>query len=293
MQYVTPLKDLVARRYSCRSFLPAPLGAETRRALEAHVRSVDRGPLGTALRFILIAALEAHGPELKALGTYGMIRNPAAFIVGAAAVGTSAAEDYGWAMEQLVLAATDLGLGTCWLGGFFTRTSFAKAITLAASERLPAVVAVGLEPESGKARSGLIRRAVRGGQRLPWERLFFEAGPGAGLGPPLSPGAAGLYASALETVRLAPSASNRQPWRIVRRGHRWDFFLSRARGRGGMRTDGAFRAGDLPRVDIGIAMCHFELAARAEGLTGRWTTEMPTVGGDAPTMEHVVTWAEG
>jgi hypothetical protein len=290
MQYTTPLKDLIARRYSCRSFVAAPLGAEQRGALERSVRSVNRGPLGTALRFILIAAVEAHGQELRGLGTYGMIRNPAAFIVGAAAVGASAAEDYGWAMEQLVLAATDLGLGTCWLGGFFTRTSFAKAVGLTPSERLPAVVAVGLEPETGKARSGLIRRAVRGGRRLAWEHLFFEAGPGTGPGEPLSPAAAGLYATALEMVRRAPSASNRQPWRIVRRGKHWDFLLSRAREGG--QSDHASRI-DLHRVDLGIAMCHFELGARAEGLSGTWSPGTSRGGEAGPLMVHVATWDEG
>jgi nitroreductase len=92
-------------------------------------------------------------------------------------------------------------------------------------------------------------------------------------------------------VRLAPSASNRQPWRVVRRGHSWDFFLSRARGRGSTRTSRAFRVDDIHRVDIGIAMSHFELGARAEGLAGGWSAGTPTVGG--PAMDHVATWEEG
>ena len=32
---------------------------------------------------------------------------------------------------------------------------------------------------------------------------------------------------------------------------------------------------DLQRVDMGIAMCHFELAARERGLAGRWVVEQP------------------
>jgi len=32
---------------------------------------------------------------------------------------------------------------------------------------------------------------------------------------------------------------------------------------------------DLQRVDMGIAMCHFELAVREAGIEGRWVTDQP------------------
>ena len=34
-----------------------------------------------------------------------------------------------------------------------------------------------------------------------------------------------------------------------------------------------FTQADLQRVDIGVAMCHFELTAREQGLAGEWVKD--------------------
>ena len=79
---------------------------------------------------------------------------------------------------------------------------------------------------------------------------------------------------ALETLRLAPSASNRQPWRALVAGEQVHLYLR--------RTPGYHRAGgmDLQRLDIGIAMAHLELALRAAdpGKAGRGRWEPPGPG---------------
>jgi len=35
-------------------------------------------------------------------------------------------EDFGYLMEEAILFATGLGLGTCWLGGSFTKSGLPK-----------------------------------------------------------------------------------------------------------------------------------------------------------------------
>lgn len=65
--------------------------------------------------------------------------------------------------------------------------------------------------------------------------------------------------SALELVRLAPSAVNGQPWRVVRCGDRVHFYEKRGRG---MASD----TWDIQKIDMGIALCHFELGAVESGL---------------------------
>ena len=64
------------------------------------------GPLGNPLRFRLAAATEESAEALKGLGTYGFVRGASAFIVGAVSPGDRHLEDYGHALEQLVLLAT-------------------------------------------------------------------------------------------------------------------------------------------------------------------------------------------
>ena len=48
-------------------------------------------------------------------------------------------------MESLILYATSLGLGTCWIGGTFKKGQFAKAIDLKGDEILPIVLPIGYE----------------------------------------------------------------------------------------------------------------------------------------------------
>ena len=52
-------------------------------------------------------------------------------------------EDFGYLMERVILYATALGLGTCWLGGTLTKSSFAEKIDLRAGEMF--VVPKGVE----------------------------------------------------------------------------------------------------------------------------------------------------
>ena len=53
------------------------------------------------------------------------------FIVGAAERTPKDLEDFGYLMEHVILFATDLGMGTCWLGGTFSKSRFAGKIEAA------------------------------------------------------------------------------------------------------------------------------------------------------------------
>ncbi len=90
---------------------------------------------------------------------------------------------------------------------------------------------------------------------------------------------------------MAPSATNKQPWRIVRRGDDWHFYLARTKGYGkGSPWFRLLRIADLQRVDLGIAMCHFELVARESGQDGRWIVEDPGLWVSGPGIEYTATW---
>ena len=90
--------------------------------------------------------------------------------------------------------------------------------------------------------------------------------------------------------RLAPSASNKQPWRLLRVGDCWHFYLQRTAGYGQGGLAGLVVHGDLQRVDMGIAMCHFALAAHQLGLAGEWVVQKPGNGLEAVPWEYVVSW---
>ncbi len=285
MEFSRPVTEIIRQRFSCRRYLDTPIVAETRERLQAFLAAHTAGPLGTTARFLLVAATDESRQALRGLGTYGTIQNPTGFVIGAVKRGKANLEGYGYLLEQAVLFATDLGLGTCWLGGFFTRSSFSRAIGLSRDETIPAVVATGyMAAPNGEG--DLLRRIARGGSRLPWERLFFDGG----FDTPLAREEAGSYAEPLEMVRAAPSASNKQPWRIVRDEKGWHFYIQRTAGYRNAATRLA-RIVDLQRVDLGIALCHFELTASEMGLPGAWQVRDPGIGKPDGLTEYVVSWA--
>jgi nitroreductase len=266
----TPITEIIRARSSWRSYDGRPLEPGDRARLEESIAALGPGPFGGRVRLRLVEASAGARAELKKLGTYGMVRGARTFLAGAIKQAPMDMEDYGCVFERVVLYATALELGTCWLGASFNRSAFARAIDLGKNETLPAVSPVGYVASSRTAVDAVTRFFARAKKRKPWRELFFNGA----FGRPLSREAAGPYADVLEMVRLGPSASNRQPWRLLRDGRGvFHLFLRRTRGYNSKLINVA--GGDLQRLDMGIACCHFELAARELGLEGRWEVLAP------------------
>lgn len=278
------IQELAGRRYSCRRYLDRSLEDGVREELQSVLASLTAGPLGNRCRFTLVASSPGDGEDLRGLGTYGFIRGAAGFIVGVVRPAPHDMEDYGYCLERAVLEATDLGLGTCWLGGTFTRSSFARRVSSGENEVIPAVIALGYPEKAGQ--SHWIRRMAGGSRRLPPEQLFFEGRAAT----PLSLESVGAFANVLEAVRWAPSASNKQPWRLVHADGEWHFFLHRTSDPRKSGFHSILKIEDLQRVDMGIAMCHFDLAAREQGSGGEWTIH-PSPSVAAPVeWQYTATW---
>jgi nitroreductase len=279
--------DVMKRRYSCRSYERTPIGDEQVEHLKTFLESVTTGPFATPLRFELVVAAEKDSEALKGLGTYGTIKDAVGFIIGAAGKGEKNLEDFGHAMETIILYVTSIGLGSCWLGGNFRKSRFTRKINATVAEIVPAVAAIGYPTKESRGLNRL-RQPARSSSRLPWAELFFQAR----FGNPLSKESAGIYGMPLEMLRIAPSSHNYQPWRVIRDGSLFHFFLQRTRGYGpDSLTFRLLGVADLQRIDIGIAMCHFELAARELGLRGNWDVRKPDLQGSGDMSEYVVTWA--
>ncbi len=286
MPFDHPIAEVIRARFACRAYQRIPVAAEQASRLEVVSASLHAGPLNTPLRFVLALAMPHDPKALRSLGTYGLIRDPAGFIIGAVRPGPSSLEDFGYGMEYLVLYATSLGIDTCWLGGNFTKGSFAKRIGATGDEFVPGVVSIGYAADQIRSRDPL-RLRVKSDTRRPWSDLFFESD----FTTPLSQETAGAYALPLEMTRLSPSGHNYQPWRILRDEDRYYFYLQRTPGYG--PDSPMFRllgVADLQRVEMGIAMCHFELAARELGVEGHWERQEPDLRKGDVSPEYVVTW---
>lgn len=286
LKFKQPVSTLVRKRFSCRSYRQEPIEASKLEQLQAFIDVLPPGPFGSRPRFELAAATEDDSHALRGLGTYGFIRNPAGFIMGAMSPAAYDLEDFGYLMEAIILYATFLELGTCWLGGTFTKSRFARKMNLISPETIPAVTSMGEFISPGQRREGISSRSAGSDRRLPWDELFFNRVSGNPLERRLADG----YATALEMVRLGPSASNKQPWRILRDDPRWRFYLKRTPGYRRDPIKIILNLCDLQRLDMGIAMCHFQLAVEEQGLNGKWVIEEDLDAALDDLTEYVVSW---
>jgi nitroreductase len=284
MLFHKPVTDIIQQRKSIRSYSDTPIEEDKKEALRKFLSANTIGPLGTKARFIFITAAPEDRESLRGLITYGMIKNPIGFIIGAVENARCSLEDFGYLMEENILMATSLGLGTCWLGGTFSSSGFSRRIALQNNEVLPAVTPVGYAVPKLSPVDSLIRVSSGADRRKPWNALFFRNDK------PLLADEAGSYTTPLEMLRLAPSANNFQPWRVMKEpnAHIYHFYIKRTPA---LKQLQRFTAkSDLQLVDIGIAMCHFALAANEKGISGIWTIKDPRLGGMADKLDYIVTW---
>lgn len=274
------ISEIIQKRYSCRSYSDRPVEDSVLQKISDPVSARHIGPFGNSPRFVLIAMDALPRKEWKNLGTYGVIKNARLYLAGMISPAPMANEDYGYCMEKLILDATDLGLNTCWLGGTFAISAFGRAAGMRRNELLPAVTPVGY----AASRRSLTERVMRGfagsDHRLPWSSLFFNGNTATSL----TTEEAGVYGEVLENVRLAPSASNKQPWRLIfeKTRNAFLFYLSRSFGYRQLRDV------SLQEIDMGITMCHFDLTVRELGIKGKWQQDEPA--GQIKSLEYVATW---
>ncbi|HTX71414.1 MAG TPA: nitroreductase family protein, partial [Rectinemataceae bacterium] len=206
--------ESIRDRVSVRSYDGEPLGASEAEALRSAFGEAAPGPFGGRPRFLLLAG-DSAGLGQGRIGTYGQIRGAAAYIVGAIARSPHAMEDFGYALEGIILRATELGLGTCWLGGLFARSAAARALGVGPTELIPACSPVGRAATRPGFQDRLIRAGAASRTRKEPRTLFYETGDGGGW---CNAEPEGRIRELVEAVRVAPSASNRQPWRLLHEG---------------------------------------------------------------------------
>jgi len=270
------IRQAILQRKSIRTYKDEPISQELKEKLKNYIADVS-SPFEPRTRFVMLDTDDMSG-QTK-LGTYGVISGARTFICGITEDAIRYEENLGYAFEKIILYATSLGLGTCWLGGTFNRANFAKAAELKENELIPVVTPVGYPKEKRNLIDSVLVKSAGSVNRKDWSELFFDGD----FGKPLKRETNPKIAEILDMVRIAPSASNKQPWRIVRSGQLYHFYLSRTPG---YRTLLSF---DIQRLDIGIAMCHFEIMIKELGLKGKWIDEDPGINLEKNT-EYIISY---
>jgi len=165
---------------------------------------------------------------------YGMFQNVEHFI---ALIGKKTdpllKRKLGYCGERLVLEATCMELGTCWVGGTFDRSKC--PCQLAEDEQLCLVIAIGQVSPMENRRETLIHN-LTARKSKPLEALYR-----ADTEPPE------WFLNGVRAVQKAPSAMNRQPVQF--------------RLKDGRVTVGVQAISPMAEVDLGIALLHFELGS--------------------------------
>ncbi len=279
ISYNKPITDLIRIRRSWRSYREEPVGKDNKESIRAFISGIGKPPFGSEVRFILA---DAPGQGFgRVRGTYGVVTGASSFLVGVLKPSDKGFEDYGYLYEAAILYITSLGLGTCWMGGTFSRTLFSDMAQSQKGQIIPTISPVGIIADNRSLIDTLFVFTAGSRARKQWTSLFFKESFSSSLGED----AAGPFALPLEMVRLAPSASNRQPWRILMDEKGFHLYLSRTFGYGVL-----FRDVDLQRIDMGIAMFHFERTALELGLEGSWHIQDPGISPVPPSTEYVVSW---
>lgn len=252
------ITDIIRSRRSVRTFDERDISSAEKESLKAFMATVEN-PYKIPVQFKLLYAKECglNCPVVNGTDLYvgGKIRQvPHANVA------------FGYSFEMLVLYAQSLGIGTVWLGGTMNRSAFEAAMELDIDEMMPCASPLGYPAEKMSLKENMMRKAIKANERLTFEKLFFEGE----FNTPLTYEKAGILANALEMVRLAPSAVNRQPWRVIVADNAVHFYLKRSKGVSASSVD-------MQKVDMGIALCHFALAAKEADLNVTFTIRDPEI----------------
>lgn len=156
---------------------------------------------------------------------YGKFSGVRNYIAMIGKKGAGLEEKCGYYGEKIVLKAQQLGLNTCWVAMTYSKVK--TAFQIGPGEKLCLVIAVGYGETKGIAHKVKPAEAVMKSEQPVPE--WFQRG--------------------IEAALLAPTAMNQQKFLFTRRGN---------------TVTAAAGMGFYTKIDLGIAKCHFEIAAGKE-----------------------------
>ncbi|MDR0604215.1 MAG: nitroreductase family protein [Bacteroidales bacterium] len=243
--------EVIQQRRSVRTYTGESLSQEHVERIEKYISQLQ-SPFGVKARIQLIHT-NANDPQPIKLGTYGWVSGAKDYLALIYEEGTLAETGAACIFEQLILYCTELGLGTCWLGGSFNRKDFKRQIKLQSDEKLRIVSPVGYPGNKKRFIESFVVKADKNHHtRKPFEANFFYKD----FSVPLTKQDAAIYSLPLEMVRLAPSANNTQPWRILFDDGLTHFYRTFSFG--------------FSAIDIGIALCHFWETCKEMNIDGHF-----------------------
>jgi nitroreductase len=278
--------ETMKNRQSIRAYDTKKLSeSDTKRIIE-YIATEENliGPFGNKGRIELVQVTNNISEKGIKLGTYGFIKNPQVYLVGLCENKKYSFLEFAFTFHKLVIYLTELGLGTCWMGGTFSRNSFEREIQLAEGEFIPCITPSGYPQQKQRVFDKALRYVVKADNKKPWDQLFYDSS----FANPLEKANAAQLEIPIEMVRLGPSASNKQPWRIVLSEDRQKCHFYIEHTPNYSKSLGY----DMQILDIGIAMAQFELACAELEIKGTWKVADPGLELPNSLTEYMVSWIQ-
>ncbi len=178
-----PWLAAVDTRHSRRTFDGTPASAEQLSAL-ASVCDQFRPYPDARVEFVPAPKTDVFR---GAIGSYGKVVGAPHLFVVVAGPSAAAQQHAGYTGEACILEATALGLHTCWVGGFFSRSALREVVALSPDERAVAVSPVGHATDDRPLAERLMHATARSVQakaarrdRAGHRRLLAGLGPRGG-----------------------------------------------------------------------------------------------------------------
>ena len=238
----------IKERRSVRSFNGKPLSREMTEELEKAI--ADSYTLFGGSVTIRLKQFDIKG-DFKP-STYGVIKGASDFFLMGMGDDERSQLTAGFQFEQVVLKAWMLGLGTCWIAGTFKGSQFDEREKWPEGETLKIICPVGV-PEKQRFVEKMMRLTVGSNKRKPFSELFFKDDFQRSLEP------GDKFGEALEMLRLAPSSTNSQPWRVLVKEDKVLFYYKPKY--------------PITIIDMGIGICHFYETEKYNGFDGIFEKE--------------------
>ena len=234
--------EVIKKRISCRAFSGEDIEREK---IEKLIACIERINEKTGLHFQIYTGLTKEESVVKLARTMfdGKVYWYAALVGGEDEL---SAEKVGYYGEELVLLATSLGLGTCWVGASYDRDSINPEI--GQGEKLWCVIPIGYPAKKIPLKQRLIRDGLR--KKTPAPEKIVEGDT--------------AFQDLPEWVRISmqavvdgPSAINKLPIHLICEKN--NYFMKIYKENHGYEW-----------TDLGIAKYQFWYAANALDVHGEW-----------------------
>lgn len=221
------LYDAIFERHSVRSYIDQPLIADIIDAVRHEIDQVNKES-GLNIQLAIEEPL-----AFKGFKSYGMFHGVSNYIIIAGKKNEDLDKEVGYYGEKLVLFLQTLGLNSCWVGITYGKTD--GAFHLEKDEKVYCVIAFGYGKTMGaRHKIKTVSQVSNASEDTPdW------------------------FLKGVEAALLAPTAINQQKFFFEYVGKSTD-------GKGLVRAKRGFSLLGYTKMDMGIAMLHFELGAGKE-----------------------------